>query len=56
MNAIKKYMEGIKSGKSTELMHITSGYHYHTVTADSVEVLDKIEKELTNKNYIVPEI
>ena len=56
LSGIEKYMEGIKSGKSTELMHITSGYHYHTVTADSVEVLDKIEKELTNKNYIVPEI
>ncbi len=55
IEGIKKYIEGIKSGKSTELMHITSGYHYHTVKADSVSVLDKIEEELKNNGYIVPE-
>ncbi len=54
--SIEKFIDGIKSGKSTELMHITDGYHYHTVRADSEETLDKIEKMLTEKNYIVDEI
>ena len=53
---IDKYMQAIKSGKSSELMHITDGYHYHTVSADSKEILDDIEKKLTEENYIVPEI
>ncbi|MBR4296269.1 MAG: transcription repressor NadR [Clostridia bacterium] len=54
--SIEQFMEGIKTGKSTELMHITSGYHYHTVKADSKEKLDMIYQKLLQKNYIVPEI
>ena len=53
---IAQFMDGIKSGKSKELMHITEGYHYHTVRADSEETLDAIEKALDAKGYIVPEI
>ena len=39
---IKKYMELIRSGKSAPLGNATSGYHYHTVTAESEETLDAI--------------
>ena len=53
---IKQFLEGVRTGQSTELMHITGGYHYHTVRADSEAVLDQIEAALTEKNYIVPEI
>ena len=53
---IRNYMEGIKSGKSTELMHITSGYHYHTVRAESEAMLDRIAERLEQKGYLVPEI
>ncbi|MBE7014940.1 MAG: transcription repressor NadR [Ruminococcaceae bacterium] len=56
LSGVDKFIEGIKSGKSTELMHITDGYHYHTVKADSFETLTKIEEELNKKNFIVPEI
>ena len=28
---VDRFMEGIRNGQSTELMHITDGYHYHTV-------------------------
>ena len=51
---IEMFMEGIKSGKSSELMHITSGYHYHTVRADSEAILDRIEEMLESKKYIAP--
>lgn len=53
---IKQFIEGVRTGKSTELMDITGGYHYHTVRADSEEILDKIGSALDSKNYIVPEI
>lgn len=53
---IKQFLEGVRTGQSTELMHITGGYHYHTVRADSEAVLDRIEAALTERNYIVPEI
>jgi hypothetical protein len=52
---VKQFIEGVRMGKSTELMNITGGYHYHTVRADSEDVLDKIEKALKDKNYIIPE-
>ena len=53
---VKQFMEGVRTGQSTELMHITGGYHYHTVRADNDAVLDRIEIALNEKNYIVPEI
>ncbi len=53
---VKQFLEGVRSGKSSELMNITGGYHYHTVTAESDEILDKIENALDEKGFIVPEI
>ncbi len=53
---IKQFIEGVRTGKSTELMNITGGYHYHTVRADSDEILDKIELVLKERGYIAPEI
>ena len=52
---IKQFIEGVRSGKSTELMNITGGYHYHTVRADSEEILDTIEAALKKNGYLVPE-
>ena len=49
---VKQFLEGVRTGKSTELMNITGGYHYHTVRADSEEILDKIGEMLQQKNYI----
>jgi len=53
---VKQFIEGVRTGKSTELMNITGGYHYHTVRADSEEILDRIEERLEARGYIVPEI
>lgn len=44
------------SGKSTELMNVTGGYHYHTVCAESEEHMNRIYDELKSRKYIVPEI
>ena len=53
---IKQFLEGVRTGQSTELMHVTGGYHYHTVRAESEAVLDCIENALRERKYIVPEI
>ena len=52
---VDAFMEGIRSGKSTELMHITDGYHYHTVRAESKEALDAIAAMLQRKGYLAAE-
>lgn len=49
---VKQFLEGVRTGKSTELMNITGGYHYHTVRAESEEILDRIEEAFSRKNYI----
>ena len=49
---VKKYLDDISSGKSTELMNLTSNYHYHTVSAESEEVLDQLQEELWEKGYL----
>ncbi|MBQ8057588.1 MAG: transcription repressor NadR [Ruminococcus sp.] len=53
---VKQFIEGVRSGKSSELMNITGGYHYHTVRAESEETLQNIFEVLNNKGYIAPEI
>ena len=50
---VQDFVEEIRSGKSSPLKNITSNYHYHTVEADSEEVLDLIGKELSKRGYLV---
>ena len=47
------FLEGIHSGKSSPLKNLTSSYHYHTIEADSEEVLDLIEDILKVKGYLI---
>ena len=49
---IKQFIEGVRSGKSSELMNITGGYHYHTVRADSEDILNRIQNALEERGYI----
>jgi len=53
---VRQFIEGVRTGKSTELMNITGGYHYHTIRAESEEALDRIEDILRKRGYIAPEI
>lgn len=41
------------SGASKPLMSVTDGYHYHTVTADSDEKLNKIEEALRSAGFLI---
>lgn len=49
---VRLYMEGISSGKSTNLMKLTSNYHYHTVVAEDEETLDMIQDELKKRGFL----
>ena len=42
----------IRSGKSMPLLRITSGYHFHTVNAESEEIMDEIEEALRAKGFL----
>lgn len=49
---VQKYMDDISTGKSTQLMKLTSNYHYHTITAESESILDLIQAELTARGFL----
>lgn len=49
---VKNYMEGINSGKSTNLLNLTSNFHYHTITAEDEQTLDLIQQELSQKGFL----
>ena len=51
-NDVTEFMHGVTSGRSTVLMNITGGDHYHTVRAKTEELLDSIEAALIQKGYI----
>lgn len=49
---VKRYIDDIRSGKSSPLMMVTSGYHFHHIAADSEDALDEIETALQRKGYL----
>lgn len=49
---VQNYMKDISTGKSTQLMKLTSNYHYHTITADTEEILDMIQEELKKRGFL----
>ncbi|MBQ3590165.1 MAG: transcription repressor NadR [Clostridia bacterium] len=51
---VVRFLEEIKSGKSSLLKNVTSGYHYHTIRAGSEKVLDLIEKALEENGFLAP--
>lgn len=51
---VKRFMDNLNSGKSSLLKNVTSGYHYHTVTAESEELLDYIHDALKERGFLAP--
>ncbi len=49
---VEKFMSDIRSGKSSLLKNVTSGYHYHTVSASSEAILDVIQEKLKDKGFL----
>jgi transcriptional regulator of NAD metabolism len=52
---VKQFMEGVRSGQSSELMSITGGHHFHTVRTENQETMDKVVKALADKNFLINE-
>lgn len=49
---VQNFMNDIKTGKSSPLCNITSGYHFHKISAESEDILDEIEETLKEKGYL----
>lgn len=47
-----EFVKQIKEKKTRPLKELTKGVHFHTIEADSEEILDRIEKELEGKGYL----
>ena len=49
---VQLFLKDLETGKSTPLMTVTSGYHFHHVSADTEEILDEIGESLKEKGYL----
>lgn len=49
---VEKFLDNIATGRSSLLKNVTSGYHYHTVSADSFEILKVIEDKLWENGFL----
>lgn len=49
---IQDFMYKIRSGKSSMLKNVTSGYHYHTIFAEDEETLDLIQEKLRERGML----
>jgi transcriptional regulator of NAD metabolism len=47
------FVEKVKAKKTIPLKELTGDCHYHTVEADSEEVLNRIEQRLKEKGYLL---
>ena len=50
---VEELYRSLFSGASKPLMSVTDGYHYHTVSAESEEVLDEIEQKLRTRGFLI---
>lgn len=50
---VSVFLEELKNGKSSLLKKVTLDTHYHTVEAESAEILDEVEHELKARGFLV---
>lgn len=49
---VQHFLDDIRTGKSSPLLNVTSGYHFHNILADSEEILDEIEAALREQGFL----
>ena len=49
---VNAFLKDLKLGKSSPLLNVTSGYHFHHISAEQPEILDEIEEALMEKNFL----
>ncbi len=48
---VERFMHELDTGSSSLLMNVTSGYHFHRISAESEEALDDIERALAKRGF-----
>ena len=51
---VESFIKDITEGKSSLLKNITSGYHYHTISAENNETLELIMERLWEAGFLAP--
>ena len=51
---VNVFCDDIKQGKSSPLLTITNGYHYHTIVAKDTATLTRVEEALRNNGFLAP--
>lgn len=51
---VQQFLADVSESRSTLLKNTTSGYHYHTITAASEEILDLIQNALAEHGFLAP--
>lgn len=51
---VTRFMKKLENSQSSLLGNATNGYHYHLVEAESEDILDIIEEELSKAGFLVP--
>ena len=49
---VERFVAELASGVSSPLLEVTSGYHFHHVSAPSEEVLDEVGRALAERGYL----
>ena len=49
---VEEFIQKLKTKKPVPLKELTDGLHFHTVEADSEEILDRIGEALEKKGYL----
>ncbi len=49
---VERFTAELASGVSAPLLEVTSGYHFHHVSAESEAVLDDVERALAARGYL----
>ncbi len=52
-NDVKAYLDAMKKEEAEPLSALTEGVHLHTIEADSITILNEIEKILVQKGYLL---
>ena len=52
-NDVKAYLDVMKKEEAEPLSALTEGVHLHTIEADSITILNEIEKILEQKGYLL---
>ena len=50
---VEELYRSLMAGASKPLMSVTDGYHYHLITAEDEETLDRIEQLLKSRGYLI---